>query len=334
MIIMVTGGNGYIGSHCVISLLNAGYNVLIFDNCSTGHIGISNTISKIKTSGKFLGTISGDLLNVNDINKAFDKYDIGAVIHFAAFSQVAEPVKNPNKYYRNNICGTINLLDSMKNHSIDKIVFSSTAAIYGEPQKIPIDESHPKNPINPYGKTKLAIEEMMDDYDNAYNIRSVRLRYFNVAGADSNCRVGEWHNPETHLIPNILKSTFDKSKCFELFGDDYDTRDGTCIRDYVNVEDLADAHILALEYLINGGKTDFFNLGTNEGSSVKEIFTECEKITGKKIPIIVKERRSGDPAILIADNKKAKEILHWNPHHTLEDSIRTAYLWELKIHNG
>lgn len=334
MIIMVTGGNGYIGSHCVISLLNAGYNVLIFDNCSTGHIGISNTISKIKTSGKFLGTISGDLLNVNDINKAFDKYDIGAVIHFAAFSQVAESVKNPNKYYRNNICGTINLLDSMKNHSIDKIVFSSTAAIYGEPQKIPIDESHPKNPINPYGKTKLAIEEMMDDYDNAYNIRSVRLRYFNVAGADSNCRVGEWHNPETHLIPNILKSTFDKSKCFELFGDDYDTRDGTCIRDYVNVEDLADAHILALEYLINGGKTDFFNLGTNEGSSVKEIFTECEKITGKKIPIIVKERRSGDPAILIADNKKAKEILHWNPHHTLEDSIRTAYLWELKIHNG
>ena len=331
---MVTGGNGYIGSHCVISLLNAGYNVLIFDNCSTGHIGISNTISKIKTSGKFLGTISGDLLNVNDINKAFDKYDIGAVIHFAAFSQVAESVKNPNKYYRNNICGTINLLDSMKNHSIDKIVFSSTAAIYGEPQKIPIDESHPKNPINPYGKTKLAIEEMMDDYDNAYNIRSVRLRYFNVAGADSNCRVGEWHNPETHLIPNILKSTFDKSKCFELFGDDYDTRDGTCIRDYVNVEDLADAHILALEYLINGGKTDFFNLGTNEGSSVKEIFTECEKITGKKIPIIVKERRSGDPAILIADNKKAKEILHWNPHHTLEDSIRTAYLWELKIHNG
>ena len=334
MIIMVTGGNGYIGSHCVISLLNAGYNVLIFDNCSTGHIGISNTISKIKTNGKFLGTISGDLLNVNDINKAFDKYDIGAVIHFAAFSQVAESVKNPNKYYRNNICGTINLLDSMKNHSIDKIVFSSTAAIYGEPQKIPIDESHPKNPINPYGKTKLAIEEMMDDYDNAYNIRSVRLRYFNVAGADSNCRVGEWHNPETHLIPNILKSTFDKSKCFELFGDDYDTRDGTCIRDYVNVEDLADAHILALEYLINGGKTDFFNLGTNEGSSVKEIFTECEKITGKKIPIIVKERRSGDPAILIADNKKAKEILHWNPHHTLEDSIRTAYLWELKIHNG
>jgi len=208
------------------------------------------------------------------------------------------------------------------------IVFSSTAATYGEPEYTPIDEKHPQIPINPYGSSKLMIERIMDDYDMAYGLRSVRLRYFNVAGADTDGRVGEWHEPETHLVPNILKSTFGDGKEFSMFGTDYPTRDGTCIRDYVNVEDLADAHIKAMKYLENGGKTDYFNLGTNNGSTVKEVFDSCERVTGKTIPLKVCGRRPGDPAILIADNKKAKEVLGWEPKRTLDDSIRTAYEWE------
>lgn len=218
----------------------------------------------------------------------------------------------------------------MLSHDVKIIVFSSTAATYGEPEYTPIDEKHSQNPINPYGRTKLFIEKMMDDYDRAYGLKSIRLRYFNVAGADSQCRVGEWHNPETHLIPNILKSTFGDGKVFNMFGNDYPTRDGTTIRDYVNVEDLADAHVLALKYLEAGGKTDFFNLGTNDGSTVKEVFDECERITGKKIPFSVEGRRPGDPAVLVADNTKAKTILGWEPRRSLADSIRTAYEWEKK----
>lgn len=331
MTVMVTGGDGYIGSRCVLALLDSGYDVLTFDNHSTGHKETSEAISGMETEGKFLGTFAGDLLSREDLDEAFGKYHIDAVIHFAALSQVAESMKRPDIYYRNNVCGTMNLLDAMAEHNVDKIVFSSTAATYGEPEYVPIDESHPQRPINPYGRTKLAIEGMMDDYGNAYGIRSVRLRYFNVAGADSRCRVGELHEPETHLIPNILKSALGEGREFSLFGDDYDTRDGTCIRDYVNVEDLADAHLLALEYLNRGGKTDFFNLGTNEGSTVKEVFAECERITGKKIPLKVCGRRPGDPAVLVADNRKAKEVLGWDPRHTLADSIRTAYIWEKKV---
>ena len=331
MTVMVTGGDGYIGSRCVLALLDSGYDVLTFDNRSTGHEETSEAISGMDTKGKFLGAFAGDLLSREDLDGAFGKYHIDAVIHFAALSQVAESMKRPDIYYRNNVCGTMNLLDAMVEHNVDKIVFSSTAATYGEPEYVPIDESHPQRPINPYGRTKLAIEGMMDDYGNAYGIRSVRLRYFNVAGADSQCRVGELHEPETHLIPNILKSALGEGREFSLFGDDYDTRDGTCIRDYVNVEDLADAHLLALEYLNRGGKTDFFNLGTNEGSTVKEVFAECERITGKKIPLKVCGRRPGDPAVLVADNRKAKEVLGWNPRRTLADSIRTAYMWEKKV---
>ncbi len=331
MRVMVTGGDGYIGSRCVLALLDSGYDVLIFDNHSTGHAETSESISGMKTKGNFLGTFDGDLLRREDLDRAFEKYSIDAVIHFAALSQVAESVKRPDIYYRSNVCGTMNLLDAMVGHGIGKIVFSSTAATYGEPEYVPIDELHPQKPINPYGRTKLAIEGMMDDYGNAYGIRSVRLRYFNVAGADSQCRVGELHEPETHLIPNILRSALGEGREFSLFGDDYDTRDGTCIRDYVNVEDLADAHLLALEYLNRGGKTDFFNLGTNEGSTVKEVFAECERVTGKKIPLKVCGRRPGDPAVLVADNRKAREILGWNPERTLADSIRTAYMWEKKV---
>ena len=322
--ILVTGGAGYIGSHCVLALLDKGYDVVIYDNLSTGH---KETVKELKKHGN-VHFYQGDLLDLSFLTKVFSSNKIDAVIHFAAFSQVGESVKNPRKYYINNITGTINLLEVMLNNNVKKIVFSSTAATYGEPEYIPIDENHPQKPINPYGKTKLMIENIMDDYDLAYGLKSVRLRYFNVVGADSQITIGEWHNPETHLIPNILKSTFNKNKIFEMYGQDYDTKDGTCVRDYINVEDLAQAHILALEHLNNGGITNFFNLGTNEGNTVKEIFKYCEKITQQKIPVKMMPRREGDPAKLIADNTKIKEILGWKPKHSLEDSIKTAFKWE------
>ncbi len=326
--ILVTGGAGYIGSHNVIALMDAGYDVVIFDSLELGHIETVETLKNIKSEGKIVDFIQGNLQNPSDIEGVFAEHKIDAVVHFAAYSQVAESVKNPEKYYFNNVYGTLNLLSAMLKNDVKKIVFSSTAATYGEPVYTPIDEKHPQVPINTYGKTKLMMESIMDDYDKAYGLRSVRLRYFNVAGADSQNRVGEWHEPETHLIPNILKSTFSGGKTFQMFGTDYPTKDGTCVRDYINVEDLAHAHVLALRYLEKGGETNFFNLGTNEGNSVKEVFTDCEKVTGKQITVDVMPRREGDPAVLIADNKKAKTELGWDANKTLEESISTAYNWE------
>lgn len=323
--ILVTGGAGYIGSHCVLALLKQGYDIVVFDNLSTGHIETVNTLQKYGNVDFY----KGDLLNSLELENVFKKENIYAVMHFAAFSQVNESVKYPEKYYINNVCGTLNLLQTMLKHNLKYIVFSSTAAIYGEPVYVPIDEKHPQNPINTYGVTKLMIERIMDDYDKAYGLKSVRLRYFNVAGADSENRVGEWHNPETHLIPNILKSTFKGGKIFEMYGNDYDTKDGTCVRDYINVEDLAQAHVLALKYIEDGGKTDFFNLGTNQGTTVKEVFNACEQITRKEIPLNVCSGREGDPAVLVADSSKAKEILKWKPIKSLNESIETAYNWEL-----
>lgn len=325
--ILVTGGAGYIGSHCVLALLKEGFAVHIFDNFSTGHKETVETLKKYGT----LTYSEGDLQNKTDIKKVFENNKIDAVVHFAAFSQVGESVKNPQKYYQNNVCGTLNLLEAMLENDVKKIVFSSTAATYGEPVYTPIDENHPQLPINPYGQTKLMIERIMDDYDKAYGLKSVRLRYFNVAGADSEGRIGEWHNPETHLVPNILKSSFGDGKTFEMYGDDYDTKDGTCVRDYINVEDLAQAHILALKYLNNGGETNFFNLGTQEGTTVQEVFDVCEQVIGKSIPVKKMPRREGDPAILVADNTKAKNELGWEPKNSFEHSVKTAYEWEIKL---
>lgn len=325
--ILVTGGAGYIGSHCVLALLEKGLEVVIFDSLETGHI---ETVETLKQNGT-VEFVKGDLKNLNDITSVFNEFKIDAVVHFAALSLVGESVKEPQKYYYNNVYGTMNLLNAMMQNNVNKIVFSSTAATYGEPEYTPIDENHPQNPINPYGNTKLMVEKIMDDYSKAYGLKSVRLRYFNVAGADSQTRVGEWHNPETHLIPNVLKSTFASGKTFELYGDDYPTKDGTCVRDYINVEDLADAHLLALEYLNNGGETNYFNLGTKQGDTVKEVFSACEKVTGQNIPVNMMPRRAGDPASLVADNSKAKKLLGWNPEHSLEESIKTAYSWENKL---
>ena len=320
--ILVTGGAGYIGSHLVMALLEKGEDVIVFDSLELGH---AETIETLKKYGN-LKFVKGNLKNLDDIRGVFLVNKIDSVVHFAAYSQVAESVKNPQKYYYNNVYGTLNLLNAMLEFNVKKIVFSSTAATYGEPVYTPIDENHPQSPINPYGNTKLMVEKIMDDYDKAYGLKSVRLRYFNVAGADSKTRIGEWHEPETHLIPNVLKAKEDK--VFKMFGTDYETKDGTCVRDYINVEDLAQAHIKALEYLRNGGETNFFNLGTTKGNSVKEVFEACEAIKGSKIPLEICPRRGGDPAILVADNKKAKEILGWKPEHDLKDCIETAYLWE------
>ncbi len=323
--ILITGGAGYIGSHLAMALLESGKEIVIFDSLELGHIEIINILKK---SGN-LKFIQGNLKNLDDIRGAFLVNKIDSVVHFAAYSQVAESVKNPQKYYYNNVYGTLNLLNAMVEFGVNKIVFSSTAATYGEPEYVPIDEKHPQKPINAYGSSKLTVEKIMDDYDRAYGLKSVRLRYFNVAGADSKARIGEWHEPETHLIPNILKA--DETKTFKMFGDDYDTPDGTCVRDYINVEDLADAHIKALEYLTNGGKTDYFNLGTGNGNSVKEVFDACEKVLGRKVPLEICPRRDGDPAKLVADNTKALEILNWKPQRNLMDSIVSANDWEKRL---
>ncbi|TXJ45673.1 UDP-glucose 4-epimerase GalE [Brachyspira aalborgi] len=328
--ILITGGAGYIGSHTVLNLIEkTDYKIIIFDNLENGHIETINTLLEINPDKIIFA--KGDLRNIEDIENVFNKYSIDGVIHFAAFALVEESVQNPSKYYRNNIYGTLNLLDTMIKHNVKRIVFSSTCATYGEPTYTPIDEKHPQNPINPYGYSKLAVERIMDDYDKSYGLKSIRLRYFNVAGADEKGRIGEWHEPETHLIPNILKANNDK--VFTIFGDDYDTRDGTCIRDYVNVLDLAEAHRLSYEYLIKENKTDVFNIGTGEGYSVKEVFEACERVLNKKIPVEIRGRRDGDPAILYADIGKVKNVLDWKSENSLEESIKSAYLWYINSIN-
>ena len=322
--ILVTGGAGYIGSHTVINLLNKGHEIVIFDNLETGHI---ETVETLKNLGK-VEFERGDLKNLEDLENVFSKYNFEAVIHFAGYTLVEESVSNPEKYFRNNFLGSKNLFDTMIRHNVKKVIFSSTCATYGEPKYTPLDESHPQNPANPYGTSKLMVELMLKDYDKAYGLKSVILRYFNVAGCDEESRIGEWHEPETHLIPNIIKSAFECTKTFKIFGDDYDTPDGTCIRDYVNVEDLAQAHRLALEYITRENKSDIFNLGTEKGYSVKEIFNACETVLGIKIPLEIAQRRAGDPKELYANSKKAKSILGYAPQRTIEQSIKSAYNWE------
>jgi UDP-glucose 4-epimerase len=330
-LILVTGGAGYIGSQAALALIENGYDVVIFDSLENGHKEIVGAVSDVKAPGKIVAFIQGDLKNINDISKIFENRKIDAVLHFAAYIQVEESVANPQKYYRNNIGGTLNLLSTMLENSINKIVFSSTAAVYGEPKYIPIDEIHSQNPINPYGWSKMIVEKILCDYSDVYGLKSATLRYFNVAGADTKTRIGEMHEPETHLIPNVLMAASDSEKVFQLYGNDFDTRDGTCVRDYVNVEDLAEAHVLALQYLLNGGDSDCFNLGTNDGNTVNEVFDACERITQGKIRRKINTRRAGDPAVLVACNKRARKILGWSPKRTIDDSIRTAYSWTLKM---
>jgi UDP-glucose 4-epimerase len=319
--ILVVGGAGYIGSHMVLMLAEQGYSVVTLDNLSTGH-------RDAVLAGEF---IEGDLGDKILLDKLFKAHDFSAVMHFAAFIQVGESVENPAKYYQNNLAKTLNLLDSMIKHKINKFIFSSTAAVFGEPEYIPIDLDHPKNPVNPYGKSKYMIEQILQDYDQAYDLRSICLRYFNAAGADPKARLGERHDPESHLIPLILKTALKKRECIAIFGKDYNTPDGTCIRDYIHIIDLCQAHLLALNQLLNNAPSTAYNLGNGLGFSVQEVIHAAEKITGEIIAIKNAPRRAGDPARLIADSSAAKKILNWQPiYPNLEDILLHAWEFEKK----
>ena len=318
MTILVTGGAGYIGSHVVKMLLERGENVVIIDNLSRGHK---------ESIPKGVSFERADLLDFEGLSNSIKKYSIDAVIHFAAFAYVGESVDNPQMYYSNNVIGSFNLINALKENNIDKIVFSSTCSVYGNPLNIPISESETPKPINPYAKTKFIIENIINDYDTAYGLNYAALRYFNAAGDSDDSQIGESHDPEPHLIPLVLFAALGRREKIYVYGDDYPTKDGTCIRDYIHVNDLADAHIKALEYLRNNGKSTVFNLGTGNGYSVNEIINTAREITGVHIKAEVVGRRPGDPAELVADNKKAREVLRWIPKYDLERIIKTAWAW-------
>jgi len=327
--ILVTGGAGYIGSHCVVELLKRGENVVVFDNLSTGHIETIQRLQKIGSNEQFK-FVKGDLKSCEDLKQLFNMVKIDAVIHFAALSQVEQSMREPYIYFQNNVSGTINLLDVMVEHKVKYIIYSSSASVYGTPKNLPIAETEGKSPINPYGLTKYTSEMILKDYDEKFGIKSVALRYFNVVGANPNGLTGEWHKPETHLVPKILKSLKDNSCEFYIFGDDYCTKDGTCIRDYVDVNDLILAHLLSLEYLRKNNKSDVFNVGTECGCSVKEIFSVCQAVTGKEISYKIADRRIGDTPTLCADITKIKEVLSWKPRYTIAQSIQNAWTWECR----
>ena len=325
MNVLITGGAGYIGSHTVKQLFLKNYNPVVVDNLSEGHR------ESIK-NGEF---IKGDIGDCNFLERVFLKNKFDIVIHFAASCYVEESVKNPQKYFYNNIVNSLNLLKVMLEHDVRKIIFSSSCAVYGEPVYIPIDEKHPINPVSPYGATKYIFEKILEYYENAYNLKYISLRYFNAAGADESGDIGEDHSPETHLIPLVLKVALNKIDKINIFGDDYTTPDGTCIRDYIHVTDLANAHILALEYLLKEKKSDIFNLGNGEGYSVKEIIEISRKVTGHPIPESIVGRRSGDPAKLVASSEKISSILGWKPLHSdIYNIIQSAWKWHKKNPNG
>ncbi len=321
MSILVTGGAGYIGSHFVRKLLKENYNqIIVADNLSRGHIeSIPQEVTFIKV----------DLKNYQDTENIFKKYQINSIVHFAAYAYVGESVENPALYYENNVLGSFNLIKAANLAGVKNFVFSSTCSLYGNPSKVPISENESTKPINPYAYTKLFIEKILADFDTAYGLKYVALRYFNAAGADFSAEIGESHDPEPHLIPIVLATALKKRQAVNVFGDDYNTPDGTCIRDYIHVYDLADAHIKALNYLKNGNPSNIFNLGTGSGNSVKEIIESAKKVTGLDIPYKVVDRRPGDPDILVADNKKAKEILNWSPKYSLYDIISSAFNWHI-----
>ncbi len=326
MTILVLGGAGYIGSHTVYELIDNGEDVVIIDNLLTGHE------EAVHPKARFY---KGDIRDKEFLDSVFKKEKIDAVIHFAASSLVGESMEKPLKYYDNNLCGTKILLDSMVEHGIDKIVFSSTAAVYGEPERIPILETDKTEPTNTYGETKLSMEKMFKWVGKAHGLRYVSLRYFNACGAHVSGKIGEDHNPESHLIPLILQVPNGKREFISIFGEDYQTKDGTCIRDYIHVTDLAQAHILAVKYLQNGGKSDIFNLGNGIGFSVKEVIETARRVTQNAIPAKVTPRRAGDPAKLIASSDKAKKVLGWKPQHAeLDEIISTAWNWHKNHPDG
>lgn len=326
MTILVLGGAGYIGSHTVYELIDRGEDVVIIDNLETGHI------EAVHEKARFY---KGDIRDRAFLDRVFAKEKIDAVIHFAANSLVGESMVDPLKYYDNNLCGTKVLLEAMVAHGIDKIVFSSTAATYGEPERVPILESAKTEPTNTYGETKLSMEKMFKWTSKAHNLRYVSLRYFNACGAHESGKIGEAHNPESHLIPLILQVPNGQRESIAIFGEDYDTKDGTCVRDYIHVTDLAQAHILAVKYLAEGGESNIFNLGNGVGFTVKEVIDSARKVTGHEIKAVVSPRRAGDPAQLIASSDKARTVLGWKPEHAdLGEIIESAWKWHSTHPNG
>jgi UDP-arabinose 4-epimerase len=318
MNILVTGGAGYIGSHACKSLAQAGYNPISYDNLVYGH----------RWAVRWGPLEEGDIADRVRLDAVIEKHRPEAVMHFAAFAYVGESVLDPGKYYRNNVAGTLTLLEAMRDHDIDKLIFSSTCATYGVPDRVPISEDHPQRPINPYGASKLMIERMLQDFDAAHGLHSISLRYFNAAGADPDGEIGEAHDPETHLIPLVLDAAAGKRPAVTVFGDDYDTPDGTCIRDYIHVSDLASAHVLALRALEAGAVTGAYNLGNGLGFSVREVITAAETVTGLAVPVEMGPRRGGDPARLVGDAASATVDLGWRPRFAgLEDILMTAWKW-------
>jgi len=318
--VLVVGGAGYIGSHMVRLLEASGYQPVVFDDLSTGHRDL------VPQGTPF---IEGDLKRESDIAAAFEAYPIRAVMHFSASSIVGESVKDPLKYYENNVTAAVQLLKAMQKHRVRRLIFSSTAAVYGEPGWVPISEDDPTVPLNPYGRSKLMIEHMIEDQARAGHLEYITLRYFNACGADESLRTGERHCPETHLIPNILKAAFGLAKEIVIFGDDYATLDGTCVRDYVHVEDIAHAHLSALRAFDHNVQNQVFNLGNGSGYSVLEIIREAERVTGRPIQVRTGARRPGDPATLVASAEKARTVLKWIPLRDLTGILRSAWNWEM-----
>ncbi|OIK16539.1 UDP-glucose 4-epimerase GalE [Bacillus sp. MUM 116] len=326
MSILVLGGAGYIGSHAVYQLIDQNYEVSVIDNLQTGHR------DAVHPKANFY---EGDIRDRAFIRSVFEKENIEGILHFAANSLVGESMTEPLKYFDNNVYGTQIVLEMMKEFGVKHIVFSSTAAVYGEQKVIPITESAVTIPSNTYGETKLTMEKMMSWCEKAFDLKFVSLRYFNVAGAREDGQIGEDHNPETHLIPVVLEAALGKRPVVTVFGEDYDTKDGTCVRDYIHVEDLIAAHLLALKYLQDGGESNVFNLGSSQGYSVKEIIETAKEVTGIDLPVVMGERRSGDPSTLIASSEKAKQVLGWNPSKTsIRKIIRDAWNWHQHHPNG
>ena len=324
MKILVVGGAGYIGSHMVKMLLDSGHEVITFDNLSSG-------FRDAVLGGIF---VEGDLADISALDDMFTLHQPDAVMHFASYIQVGESVQHPDKYYLNNFTNTLNLMNTMVKHGVNHFIFSSTAAVFGEPEYVPIDEEHVKNPLNPYGRSKWMVEQVLADYERAYGLKSVCLRYFNAAGADPAGLLGERHEPETHLIPLVLQTLSGKRPHISVFGRDYDTPDGTCLRDYIHIVDLCSAHLLALTKLVETGKSMRFNLGNGSGFSVQEVIAAAERVTGKKVKVVEAPRRDGDPARLVADSTLAKTELNWNPvYPDLDSIISHAWNWEMRLSN-
>jgi len=321
--VLIVGGAGYIGSHVNKELFRRGYRTLVYDNLVYGH----------RECVKWGDFVLGDLSDEEQLRLVFKTYHIDVVMHFGAFAYVGESVTDPAKYYINNVSNTLNLLKVMREFGIKYFIFSSTCATYGNPMEIPIPETHVQNPINPYGKSKLMIETILSDFSAAYGLKYISLRYFNAAGADSDAEIGEWHNPETHLIPLVLDAVLGRTEHVNIFGTDYDTPDGTCVRDYIHVTDLADAHIRAMEHLLSRSESQLINLGNGNGYSVKQVIETAGQVVGKPVRFKEAPRRPGDPPVLVGDWKKAKDLLQWNPKFSdLKKIIETAWAWHTKLY--